>query len=49
LAEIADLIETRAVSAPAIIVVGEVVRLREKLGGFILPDNGKMSLRPAVV
>lgn len=43
LAEIADLIEAQAVSAPAIIVIGEVVRLREKLRGFVLPDNDKMS------
>jgi uroporphyrinogen III methyltransferase/synthase len=43
LAEIADLIEAQAISAPAIIVIGEVVRLREKLCGFDLPDNDKMS------
>jgi uroporphyrin-III C-methyltransferase len=32
LANLADLIAERAISAPAIIVIGEVVRLREQLG-----------------
>ncbi|HEU0184647.1 MAG TPA: uroporphyrinogen-III C-methyltransferase [Blastocatellia bacterium] len=34
LAELARLIESRGVTAPAIIVIGEVVRLREKLNWF---------------
>jgi uroporphyrinogen III methyltransferase/synthase len=34
LAELAHLIESRGVAAPAIIVIGEVVRLREKLNWF---------------
>jgi uroporphyrinogen III methyltransferase / synthase len=34
LAELARLIEARAVAAPAIIVIGEVVRLRKKLNWF---------------
>jgi uroporphyrin-III C-methyltransferase/precorrin-2 dehydrogenase/sirohydrochlorin ferrochelatase len=32
LADIADLAETRAVASPAVVVVGEVVRLREVIG-----------------
>ncbi len=36
LAELPNLIEARAVAAPAIIVIGEVVRLREKLNWFDL-------------
>ncbi|HZF39379.1 MAG TPA: SAM-dependent methyltransferase, partial [Blastocatellia bacterium] len=34
LSELAHLIESRAIAAPAIIVIGEVVRLREKLNWF---------------
>jgi uroporphyrinogen III methyltransferase/synthase len=34
LAELAHLIEARAIAAPVIIVIGEVVRLREKLNWF---------------
>jgi siroheme synthase len=34
LAELARLIESRGVTSPAVIVVGEVVRLREKLNWF---------------
>ncbi len=34
LAELPDLIEARAINTPAIIVIGEVVRLREKLNWF---------------
>jgi uroporphyrinogen III methyltransferase/synthase len=45
LAELAHLIEGRAIAAPAIIVIGEVVRLREKLNWFDLPENSEYSCR----
>ena len=34
LADIADLAEARAVESPAVVVVGEVVALRDELGAF---------------
>ncbi|HEY6402821.1 MAG TPA: hypothetical protein VI479_15495, partial [Blastocatellia bacterium] len=39
LAELPHLIESRGVTSPAIIVIGEVVRLREKLNWFDSAKN----------
>src|SRR5262249_43774075 len=45
LGELAHLIEARAIAAPATIVIGEVVRLREKLNWFDPAENLAYSCR----
>jgi uroporphyrinogen III methyltransferase/synthase len=45
LAELAHVIESRAIAAPAIIVIGEVARLREKLNWFDPAENSAYSCR----